>query len=645
MSPYQITLTLAIVRMVVIFYLFWGVLPRLFLKDRHLRVQRDRFVAGFVFFGAVVLIIGHALVIFKLYDTISLILCLVIMSGFFIVLKHRGDQPKLIVLIYYHFLRTLEITSRIALLKRINFKRYFPNLTPQELVWRILILSTLFAAGFLRLQPVFKVAAPFSVESYKTLEYVKGLEIRELFPDNVYIPKGMHFIIEVFARLGQIDTGLMVHIFGAMSSLVLIYVIYWAVIRLTHNKAAGLISAMIFGLFSSMLPVNMKHQVEANTIIIGAVFALPTIIFLLELLIQPRRSIIILIFLGYIATFLISVFWAGMLMLVTVPILITLISLNRKFNIISFSIWIPLGVLVLILAILIALFKLVSENILINGIITNLMYDDYFNRFLNYQTYFSKFTMLWIGLSFSILLYILSFFARRRHFSIGLNFIGLCIGILIFLWHLKELELNDLFFASQVSFVFSVIICIALGLLVNFVFMLTQRSIKNPTSPFNLGIEMAVVITAMIFLALNFKPEKIVFNSQTEPDSFVQNIYRIKSEFPAYSWTVVSHLGTKIQIQNNAYYMDYLYFFENYKPEMMYYDQQNSFASKNVFIFVEKDARQSNIATELLPKIENLMGRLNKWCLDYQEIHSNMSIYYEDDLIKIYRIDNNFFRI
>ena len=54
---------------------------------------------------------------------------------------------------------------------------------------------------------------------------------------------------------------------------------------------------------------------------------------------------------------------------------------------------------------------------------------------------------------------------------------------------------------------------------------------------------------------------------------------------------------------------------------------------------MEKNKNVSNVATELLPNIKNLTDKLIEWCLEYQKFHDDLEIYFEDELVRIYKIN------
>ncbi|HHE65633.1 MAG TPA: hypothetical protein ENL09_06385 [Bacteroidetes bacterium] len=96
-----------------------------------------------------------------------------------------------------------------------------------------------------------------------------------------------------------------------------------------------------------------------------------------------------------------------------------------------------------------------------------------------------------------------------------------------------------------------------------------------------------------------------------------------------------------MQVINFGRYMDYLYFLTHYDAKTFNQKDEKKIPTEYVFIFVEKDTLISRVDTELLPNIPNLTRMLQNWCVEYQQNHQNLKVFYEDQEVIIYQIKNS----
>ncbi|NOY59831.1 MAG: hypothetical protein GXO75_13020, partial [Calditrichaeota bacterium] len=79
-------------------------------------------------------------------------------------------------------------------------------------------------------------------------------------------------------------------------------------------------------------------------------------------------------------------------------------------------------------------------------------------------------------------------------------------------------------------------------------------------------------------------------------------------------------------------------FLQNFSPESIHNDGSRFNTTKDVFIFTEKDSPNSKIDTGLLPNVPDLMNKIIRWCQSYSQLHSDMTIFYEDEQVIVYHI-------
>jgi hypothetical protein len=146
---------------------------------------------------------------------------------------------------------------------------------------------------------------------------------------------------------------------------------------------------------------------------------------------------------------------------------------------------------------------------------------------------------------------------------------------------------------------------------------------------FNVGFIVVPFVIFMLFYSVVNYP--FDFGDGIEPAEFVENIYRIQDENFPFTYAIVSHFGTKVQVENNAWFMDWEYFIEVYSKVddlRKLYDV--------VYVFVPYTSSLRKISSELIPRVDNIPVKLDRICRNYP--YGRVDIYFKGSDIIIYRI-------
>jgi hypothetical protein len=254
-------------------------LPRLFPGE----AWRNR-VGNALITGAILIGIVHGLVLANLNDSVSFGIVL----GGIIVIRFWYSQVR----VADKHLKN-HLASLLRFLDLNSFRSAFvfawkkcaaigARWSPAQYLNTILLVAILAMSGFIRILPAWNHAAPFSVEYYETLQKVKQLQINQMYIEGYRVPLGLPVAAQVLGFFSQVNSSLLLHFLGALSSIFLAASICYVIYRSTFCIEGGIVGAAVFGLFSALLPLDLRHQVEADSLILATAFALPSLSFFAE---------------------------------------------------------------------------------------------------------------------------------------------------------------------------------------------------------------------------------------------------------------------------------------------------------------------------------------------------------------------------
>ncbi len=643
MDAYLFNLIISLSKMVVLFFLLLVLVPKLTVLKVLGLEPGDQFFAGVVIMGSFLIFLAHALVLLKVYHVLSLALGLLVATAAFWGIWFKGKNYELVTKPDYTLRRYLEDAPAET---AIRYNDELENSLAKETItlnriWMALLVFVLGVTGGLRLAPVFQQAALFTVESYQNLDYVKQLQAQHLFPDQALAPKGMHALIDIFFQFTRVDPSLIVHLFGAFTAILTAGMLYFLVTKMTNNRAVAVMATALFGIFSRLLPTNIQQQVEANTILLSAVFVFLGLNFLLDYFSTQRKKYLLVALAGLAGAMLISLFSAAMILWALLPLSLTFNFYLKLTNRLTGFRWLNLllpGLVVLLWA---GIFWATTNNFHLAETIRILVHDDVFNRFNRSQLLSADSHYLILGAVAGIFLLWLSHLIRQKKQSLYFRFFGYFLISLMFLLKVENLGLPDLFGKGQIGLFFSLLLCLSLGIIIHVVFfeILGKGFLNIQSSSIRQAVFGLIVFLLLSELLIFLKtPAVAKFDSGTEPDGFIKSVYEIQQDYPALQWTAVSHFGTAIQIKNSGQFLDYDFFLNNFEPKNLNQIGTEKMAMKNLFIFVEKARAATGIDSALLPDIEQLNIKLQNWILEYQRSFKNIDIFYEDDQVRVYRI-------
>jgi len=643
MSFYHIDIIFCILRIALVAVLFFVLLSRFFRLENQTETKQNGLFAEIILSVTFIVLLGNILDFLHLYDTLIILLAIIFSLGIG-VLVHFNGLGNFVVLFNTFFLRELEKNRRIGI-KQLPNKLFDLRANRPQWLPKILFFIVFFIAAAIRLWPVFQHASPFAIETFKAIESVKKLELNHSAFVLGMVPMGMQFLIDFIYQLTRTDVGIITHLFGIISALLLMFAIYFIVNSITGNSYAGILGASIFGIFTHLLPISMRQQIEAESISLAAAIAIPTIFFGLQAFILKQRYLLIIFGSGILTVLLTSRFVAVMLLFAGITFSLTTLLWRRKLgNYLHINFLIHILLFIVPLGALVAMQFFIARDFVLLEKARFFFYNEHFIRYSIHHFQYNEFVFGMITFVSGIFVLTLAVFDKNILTAMAKSFTGFYTFFLLMLWQNYWLGLRNILDWRQVGLFIAVFECINIGILFNFFLTQLLPIVKKKFGSTMLKTEFlkfAITFIVILFLWGISKPSVAAFNNMPEPDGFTKAVYKIKKKLFPYQWTAVSHFGTRALVLNSGRFMDYGFFLQNFSPESVHNNGSRFITTQNVFIFVVKDSLNSKIDTGLLPNVPDLMKRIVRWCRTYSQLYTDMTIFYEDKQVVVYHICRN----
>jgi hypothetical protein len=149
-------------------------------------------------------------------------------------------------------------------------------------------------------------------------------------------------------------------------------------------------------------------------------------------------------------------------------------------------------------------------------------------------------------------------------------------------------------------------------------------------------------ITGLMFLisptyAYFFSPYYRNLIEEIEHKEFPVAVYRIRKEFQPFTYTIVSNVQQFAQVIGKGFHINTYKFLLDYKPASEYIPIPTDY----IFIFVENVPKKYMGLGEFWFRwrIDHMMA-LKSWIIQYGATHKNIRLWFSNDQVEIYIIDN-----
>ncbi len=623
----------------------FGLVPRLVLPVMVADQPWRRRAANVLVSGALVVVIVHLLVLATMYDGVAFIaVCLGLWSVRLWYTSFR-DRHHGFGRAFAGLLRTLDLFSwKYA---KESGSRWLSAMTERfsgfHAISVVTLAAVIVAAGVIRLLPVWNHAAPFSVEYYETLEQVKRLQLNQMYIQGYRVPMGLPMIAQTLSLLSQVNVAIVLHFLGAVSSMMLTGAIAYVVYRATSSLEGSIIGAALFGVFNHVLPMDLRYQVEADSLVLACAFLLPSLSFLADYCAEPRLRTLAIVLAGLFCTLTINLFAGGMALAGAFIVLVGALILSFRLPWLRGRQLLALAAVIGVLLGGSALFvKAMMEDGSLKNAMEVLLYDQHVNRYFSMNGNLPQLFVWTCVALFTITLFLSPWRFSNKGFHLHLFSWGAFGIALLLLVQYSSDDIVAILPISQIDFVLSVLVAIALGITVGWGRRIGSHALERMQARgWMKGMwQLVAVAGALLVMGLSSPPESAVFDYTVEPDGFAKSLYLIEQRYMPYQWTAVSHRGTALSGMNRGRFLDYGYFFSRYDPETYKHGSKEAVPTPVLFIFVERTRASTNIATELSTGSRVASENIKEWLDTYQKYHADLRIFYGDDDVVVYKIED-----
>lgn len=647
----------AVFRIILCFYLLFGVLAPIFLPISKKEKGIDLLMYSWVGLGGLIIVDVMILTVLNLYDFISLFVTLVLIPIMvYIIKKRRGGLTVLQVLLHIEtriisqHVRVIE--STISLWKRVKTNTLKkPKINVKETTPPVIAFFIALSAAVIRIIPAMENSAPFSRNWYFELAHVKSLSVQTYF-EALPIPKGLHALVHVFSTLTQVTPELILHILGALTSFFLALVIFWIINVITDskNQVASLFGMAIYSLTPMFLsPIILDLEVEANAISLALCFAIPTSVFFLRQIRLDHYSLWFYIAMGMFATAFINLF---VFIVVLIPtLLLGLFTLPIKTYFKRLIASLSLIILLSNLAMAPYIIACLSNGISIRDFLQQELFDTLvFSYFPNLVVFLDELSLYYLfGAALLIIVNIILLVNNKITKKKELVFLVL-FSLVSFIYTPYFPFSYVLIDPDQLNIFYSVTIAVFIGL----VYLNLSRLFAYIFSKSQNWFTTANISTAIIGIVSIIFLQGGVFNiralPETMPNGFFDAYYNIVKERVPYTYATVSPELDRQLARNRHYFMNYEFFLDNYGVIDSLYQQyllvpvaqreQKEIPPASIFLFLEKPP-YSSIQQGILYNSQSVMNDMQQWISVFRDLPDrNIDIYYESEDAVVYEIIN-----
>ena len=654
----------------------------------------ERFFSRYVRMVALTIVLGYILVALKLYELLSLVFVfLVIIVLLKIPAKYRkyalreiGASFALWIydvldgLIHPYQLFRQWLIQRFLKVKTEIVK--FTNLTNS--LQAVLLIAVLAYSAYLRFYDALHHAAPAMSDAYVTLAWMKYIDGRMLFHDGIY-PQGFHIYLSILHKFAACDALFILKYTGPLNGVLTTLGLYLFVSKITGRKLPGVISALVFGVFGGILPLEWHRQGSTNSQEFAIVFLFPAWYYAVSFLKTRNKEYLwtaaaAFAVIGFVHTLILAYLCLGLACIVSAYLLLdfrkTLRSVGQLF---------VTGIFAGVVAALPVPIALLFGKTFHNSSIEYLAQQVQSNiQVIPIITFIDKIALL--GL---VLFFLITLWKRKSGYDQAESLFIFCLGVSAFFLYLLVGPISEnALLIGRLGILWSLLAACGVGLGLEAVFRMIW--VKSNTLKLSLSaiVSIFLITGAIVYfkpaptqqlihnspkslsqgVVSFFRPYSTQLSSDNTPKSIIQGAIeyfrpvpakpykmqydaevdqylRISEEFPNSTWTFVSVgdegydlvLGKGLNINAKDFL---IYDPQNSKLVKMVDGKLSILADENLFILIQKKLFLVD-QPEMVPILaqrEKDYAELEQWVAKYKESHDNLSVYYQDDNIVIYHI-------
>jgi hypothetical protein len=616
---------------------------------------------------------GQVLTLFNLFSLMTLL----VVAALVIVLgraRHHHESPWTLV-------RRTADTTFLALLnildRRVNLPRRLrrgwrrtrsalrAKLQPRAVRLQIAgwLGLTAVAAAFRLYRPFVTANLGFS-DSYVHLYFVQLLEEgRQVDPDFGPYPRGMHFLLAAIHHLTNVDVILLMNFFGSVIGVLMCLAVADTARRLSGNTVAGLIAGFLFATSvgaRSQAFILGAHDVLLDTFHrqtttlsqeLSLVLLFPAATFLLRYLTTQERWYLI----GSAGcTAAIAAIHSGVLLplvlMDAVAVLVVVIRGRLRFPALRRAV--AAGVLAVVIgsAWMIAFFAYPyfsgrgEERGGYSSRVIATVYTPFIETFLSRDrseavraqrallTPFTPFLAVSLLLGIGL---VMSSFLRRDERHIDRLWIAVVLFVFLFI-HLAPLwGIPPLLETSRNAQWLMMAVAMVIGIAASELLVVVRPRPRLRLAAGALIVVLLVVWTLRVPRPTDSAVHDRIINYSGYSLSTLA-VLKIRRSLEPYTWTVISYGQEFPMVLRRGFHLPAAQFLASYDPM----SDILLIPTPHVFIIVEKTPHQFEIANWARRfSREDIERRLQTWVYLYQTSHKNLTVFLEDENVRVYHIE------
>lgn len=629
------------IHFILAFTLLFIFYPRLIFKTEQ-ETLFENVVSNFIRMVFIIIVIGYALVILKLFEFIGLFIVLLILTLYVsystmppYILSKRVLESKALFFDYLDGIKNPKEDVIVYTQHRwkVLTDRIINSIHNKTKFWSTVVLTiVLIYSAYLRFYDAYIHAAPPMSDAYVTLEWMKYIIRRQLFYSGIY-PQGFHVYLATLQKFSFIDPIYILKYCGPFNGVLTTIGMYFVVSRCTGRAFPGIIGAAIYGVLGAYL-IEWERQASTNSQEFAFIFVLPTLYFFYRYIEKNEKKDKITAFCGLAVTGLVhtiafSFAAIGVAVLAFSAIIINPCKYWRK--IIEF---INIGIMTGVISIIpIAIGLLIGKSFHSSSVDFLVATERIGLPTLRIVDYIGGVCIL---IAF---LWILFKLKRIRERLVDV-FIVLLSSFSFLFYYYGGYVTQSVVVETRFSSMWSLILPIIIGI----TFFLLLKSLKKSFIRFIVEISLS---TALIGACLFYLKPQPSMPYKMEYDSNVEQYLRISSMLTPTEWLIVSQNEGYSLALGKGFHLLVKDFITLFDPEQKYLINKKThsiYKMADIFIYQEKKVFTTdfeNLKQEYARrKVDNI--QLENWIQRYRKNHSNLTLFYEDENIKIYRIHQVF---
>ena len=621
-------------RFLLAFVVIFSIIPR-FIFSRRQESSIDNAVSNYVIMTMFLIILGYILAAIKLFEVLGISIVILIYAVYHFYRKKKNEDFLTSFNIrMYDLLENKEKVSKV-LNENLSDKRkkalnaWKKLRRPPNLLTMLILISVIGGAAYLRFYDAWTTSAPAMSDAYVTLAWMKYINQRYIFHDGIY-PQGFHIILASIYKFSAIDPLHVLKFTGPFNGLLTTGAMGYFVYRITEKTSPALLAAFIYGIMGGSFFDDWMRQASTNSQEFAFIFVFPALFFFARFVFEGKIEDLIpalaatcaaglshTLGFGYIGLGMALVGLAGLLT-----------GFRKRWR----------RVLTIALAGIIAcLISILPAAI---GLLLGSQFHGSSAEYLVAQssiTYIPALKNLDYAALAGLLIIVITLPFRREK-SRAYDLLILFFASFTFvLYRCGGVWTQSTFVASRADDLWTLALPISIGFGMN-----SLAYLLPPLKKRCVGIFFVMAI--FVFILVNDKPI-IPKPYKMEHESGVAQYLRISKEFTPTTWLIVSQEeGYAIVLGKGWHLMlqDFLTWYDPSTPKLFRKDgdPEEFLDNEDIFIYEEKELFRAEFESlqEIYERRESEYLKLKDWLYEYQKYHDNISVYYEDDVLRIWHI-------